>query len=364
MDRGFQVFADVTLEELLQSQEAPVEQQVCLWWSPLRPSHRTNCIYSVELHLPPKAEVLAFLDHQGRKPPRQALAVVYFGNQEDPNVTEYVVGPLPKPTYHQDITIEKYGGKLPYYRRFFLISEREEISIFFMREEYPRAPNFMHQVLDYNGRNLMVLPALPPGFKSGDRKVWMGHFQNVSGPYLHPVGLELQVDVSSLDTSEWQVLNVFYNGQYFEDMEDLERQFNEGRVRVAKVKKAPLDGGFSSLKPRVPPGWPGPLQYEPRGPRYCVRHNQVTFMSWSFAFGMEVNRGPRIFDVRFDDFGNRVQEFTLGTMHTHNIHYKADLDIGGILPDSKKCLHMISAAFNYFSLPKEIIWQRRTKKGR
>ncbi|XP_015284021.1 PREDICTED: primary amine oxidase, lung isozyme-like, partial [Gekko japonicus] len=170
--------------------------------------------------------------------------------------------------------------------------------------EYPKAPNFMRWALDYNGTNLLGLPALPPGFKSGDRKVWMRLFQNVAGFYLHPVGLEVQVDVSSLNVSEWEVVNVFYNGQYFRDMEELEREFNKGRVRVSKVKKTPHNGGYSSLKPRVPHKLLGPLQYEPRGPRYCIRDNQVTFMSWSFAFGMEANRGPRIFDVRFQ--GERI----------------------------------------------------------
>uniref|UniRef100_A0A670YE18 Amine oxidase n=1 Tax=Pseudonaja textilis TaxID=8673 RepID=A0A670YE18_PSETE len=31
-----------------------------------------------------------------------------------------------------------------------------------------------------------------------------------------------------------------------------------------------------------------------------------------------------------EDFGNRVQEWALGTIHTHNIHFKVDLDIGGV----------------------------------
>ncbi|KAL8175752.1 UNVERIFIED_CONTAM: hypothetical protein K2H54_007045 [Gekko kuhli] len=298
------VFADLTPKEMVQVKKYLWNNLgVPLVAPPLaKPSH--NCIYSIVLHLPPKAEVLEFLDHQGRKPTRQALAVVYFGNQEDPNVTEYVVGPLPKPTYHQDITVQKYGGKLPYYRRYLLRVDSVKINVLFIGKEYPKAPNFMRWILDYNVTNLLGLPALPPGFESGDRKVWMRIFQNVAGFYLHPVGLELQMDVSSLNVSEWKVLNVFYNGQYFRDMEELEREFNAGRVRVVKVKKAPLDGGYSSLKPRVPPKSQGPLQYEPRGPRYCIRDNQVTFMSWSFAFGMEANRGPRIFDVRFQ--GERI----------------------------------------------------------
>ncbi|KAL8175756.1 UNVERIFIED_CONTAM: hypothetical protein K2H54_007101 [Gekko kuhli] len=297
------VFADLTPGEMIQVKRYLWDNLGVPLVEPPQAEPSDNCLYSIDLHLPPKAEVLEFLDHQGRKPTRQALAVVYFGNQEDPNVTEYVVGPLPKPTYHQDITVQKYGGKLPYYRRFFLKSELKEIDTL-LSKAFPKAPNFMLRVFDYNGTNLARHPGLPPGFKSGDRKIWMGHFQNVSGFYVHPVGLEVQVDARSLNVSEWEVLNVFYNGQYFRDMEELEREFNEGRVRVAKVKEAPLDGGYSSLKPRVPPEWPGPLRYEPRGPRYCIRDNQVTFMSWSFAFGMEVSRGPRIFDVRFQ--GERI----------------------------------------------------------
>ncbi|XP_042312271.1 membrane primary amine oxidase-like isoform X2 [Sceloporus undulatus] len=263
-----------------------------------------NCVYSITLQLPPKAEVLEFLDHQGARPARQALVIVFFGNQKDPNITEFLVGPLPNPTYHQDVTVEKYGEKLPYYRRPLLANEFEEINTFLKKKAYPKAPNFMHNVLDYNGSNFMYSRAMPPGFKSGDRLIWITHFQNVSGFYLHPVGFEVQLDLSSLDISHWNVKKIFYNGQYFDGMEDIERQFNEGYVKIAQVKKAPFDGGYSSLKMRVPPEGPGPLHYEPRGPRYRIKNNHVFFMSWSFAFGMDAFRGPRVFDIRFK--GQRI----------------------------------------------------------
>ncbi|KAJ6669449.1 hypothetical protein lerEdw1_008259 [Lerista edwardsae] len=263
-----------------------------------------NCIYSIVLQLPPKAEVLKFLDHQGTRPTRQALAVVYFGNQKAPNITEYVVGPLPDPTYHQDVTVQKYGGMLPYTRRNFLLTEIMEVYMFLENKEYPKAPNFMQKVIDYNGTNLIYGVGLPPGLKSGDCKIWVSHFQNVPGFYLHPIGLEVQVDLRSLDASQWKVLKVFYNGQYFQSMEELESQFNQGHVKVVKVNKAPSDRGFSSLKQRVPHTGPGPLHYEPCGPRYRIRNNQVVFMSWSFAFGMDANRGPRVFDIQFK--GERI----------------------------------------------------------
>ncbi|XP_053164983.1 membrane primary amine oxidase-like [Hemicordylus capensis] len=298
-DVHIQIFDDLCPEELVQVKRYLQVNLGVPLVDPPQAKPSDNCIYSIVLQLPPKAEVLKFLDHQGTRPTREALTVVYFGNQEDPNVTEYVVGPLPKPTYHQDITAQKYGGRLPYYRRFPLSNELKEIHTFLKNKEYPKAPNFMQKVIDYNGANLIYTHGLPPGLKSGDRKIWLCHFQNVSGYFVHPVGMEVQVDVSSWNISQWKVLKVFYNGQYFEDMEDIERQFNQGQVKVAKVKKAPLDGGYSSLKPRVPHKGPGPLHYEPRGPRYSIRNNQVVFMGWSFAFGMDANRGPRVFDIRF-----------------------------------------------------------------
>lgn len=262
-----------------------------------------NCIYSIVLQLPPKADVLKYLDQEGIRPTRQALAVVFFGNQKDPNVTEYVVGPLPGPTYHKDVTVQKYGGKMPYYRRVQLKTEMDDVNNFLKNEEYTKAPNFMKKIADYN-RTTVVPRGYPPGLKSGDRKIWLSHFQNVPGYILHPIGLEVQVDCSSLDISQWKVIKVFYNGEYFENMEDLENQFNQGHVKVVKVKMAPSDGGYSSLNQRVPHKGPGPLHYEPHGPRYRIKNNQVDFMSWSFAFGMDAYGAPRVYNIRFK--GERI----------------------------------------------------------
>ncbi|XP_058045123.1 primary amine oxidase, lung isozyme-like [Ahaetulla prasina] len=302
-DCGSQVFQDLTPEEIMQVKRyLQCNLGVPLVETPqAKPSD--NCIYLITLQLPPKAQVLQFLDHQGSKPAREALAVVHFGNQLDPNVTEFVVGPLPEPTYHEDITAQKYGEKLFYSQRFVLANEFNEINEF-LKHEYPKAPNFIQKVLNYNGSNIQYIYQLPPGLKSGDRKMWVSHFQNVTGYYLHPIGLEVQVDHSSLDISDWKIIKVSYNGKYFEDLEDLERQFNMRKVRVDKVKEAPLDGGYSSLKQRVPPKDPGPLQYEPREPRYRIQNNQVTFLNWKFTFGIDASRGPRIFDVRFN--GERI----------------------------------------------------------
>lgn len=298
------VFADLTPEEMVQvvrylqsSLGVPLVDA-----SHANPSE--NCIYYVDVQIPTKAEVLGFLDRGGRQPPRQALAVVYFGNQPDPNVTEYVVGPLPKPITHQDITRQKYGGKLPYHRRPVLGNEYKLIAGFLRRMAFPTAPTFLSQVFDYDGTNLAVMTTAPRGFQSGDRSTWFVLFHNVSGFFLHPVGLELLVDHSSLEVSQWRVSKVFYNGQYYGDLVELEHEFKQGRVKVDAVKKAPPNGGFSSMQPREAPTAPSPLQYVPGGPRYSVRNNHVVSWAWSFAFGVNVNTGMRLFDIRFK--GERI----------------------------------------------------------
>ncbi|KAM9656801.1 uncharacterized protein ACIBXB_009052 [Morphnus guianensis] len=298
------VFADLTPEEMVQVVRYLQGNLGVQLVDASRAKPSDNCIASVDLQVPAKAEVLRFLDGGGARPPREALAVLYFGNQPDPNVTEYVVGPLPTPAYHRDVTVQKYGGKVPYYRRPTLAVEYKQIAGFLKSQVFPTAPSFMRQVMEYDGASLAALTAAPRGFQSGDRITWFVLFQNVSGFFVHPVGLEVLVDHSSLDISQWAVSRVFYNGQYYRDMVQLESAYVQGRISVQKVRKAPRDGDFSSMKPRAPSAALFPLQYEPQGPRYSVRNNHVLFQAWSFAFGMSVNTGLRLFDVRHK--GERV----------------------------------------------------------
>ncbi|XP_059686128.1 membrane primary amine oxidase-like [Gavia stellata] len=298
------VFADLTPEEMVQVVRYLQGNLGVQLVDASRAKPSDNCIASIDMQVPAKAEVLRFLDGGGPRPPREALAVLYFGNQPDPNVTEYVVGPLPTPVYHRDVTVQKYGGKVPYHRRPTLAVEYKQIAGFLKSQVFPTAPSFMRQVMEYDGASLAALTAAPRGFQSGDRITWFVLFQNVSGFFVHPVGLEVLVDHSSLDISRWSVSRVFYNGQYYRDMVQLESAYVQGRISVEKVGKAPRDGDFSSMKPRAPSAALFPLQYEPQGPRYSIRNNHVLFQAWSFAFGMSVNRGLRLFDIRHK--GERV----------------------------------------------------------
>ncbi|NXR08152.1 AOC3 oxidase, partial [Semnornis frantzii] len=294
------VFADLSPEEMVQVVRYLRASLGVQLVDASRAKPSDNCIASIDLQVPAKAEVLRFLDEGGTRPPREALAVLYFGNQPDPNVTEYVVGPLPTPAYHRDVTVQRYGGTVPYHRRPVTGKEYMDINAL-IQQELRKAPGFLAACCDSDGTDLAILTTAPRGFKSGDRATWFVLFQNTPGTgyYLSPVGLEVLVDHSSLDISQWAVSRVFYNGQYLASAGALEDAFLSGLLKVIRLKKPQAEAVLGSMRPRQPPGSPGPLQFEPQGPRYHVRDNRVTFQGWSVTFGMNPNSGPRLFDIRY-----------------------------------------------------------------
>ncbi|KAM6164915.1 amine oxidase [copper-containing] 2 [Rhynchocyon petersi] len=300
-----QLFADLSREELtavmtfLTQHLGPGLVDAAQAW----PSD--NCVFSVELQLPTKAAALAYLDRGGSPPPREALAIVLFGGQAQPNVSELVVGPLPHLSYVRDVTLERHGGPLPYHRRPILPTERAQMWRHLKEVEFRKAPIFLASVHNYNGSTLAPVHATPRGLRSGDRATWIGLYHNVSGIsiFLHPVGLELLLDHKALDPAKWTVQKVFYLGQYYADLGQLEREFKAGRLEVVRVPLPSLNGA-SSLRSRVSSPGPLPLQFLPRGSQYSIQGNLVKSYLWSFTFGHGVYSGLRIFDVRFK--GERV----------------------------------------------------------
>ncbi|XP_005394544.1 PREDICTED: membrane primary amine oxidase [Chinchilla lanigera] len=266
-----------------------------------------TCVYSVELQLPPKAAALAHLDAGGTPPAREALAIVLFGAQAQPNVSELVVGPLPGPSYLRDVTVERYGGPLPYHRRPVLPREYKDIDRMIFERELPQAAGLLHHCCHYTpqGGQLVTVTTVPRGLKSGDRATWFGLYYNVSGAgvFLHPIGLELLVDHGALDPARWTVQKVFFQGRYYDSLARLEDQFEAGLVKVVLVPDNGT-GGAWSLKSPVARGPAPPLQFHPEGPRFSVQGSRVASSLWAFSFGLGAFSGPRVFDIRFQ--GERV----------------------------------------------------------
>ncbi|XP_036691534.1 retina-specific copper amine oxidase isoform X3 [Balaenoptera musculus] len=215
-----QLFADLSREELMAVMSFLTQKLGPGLVDAAQAHPFDNCVFSVELQLPPKAAALAYLDRGSPPPAREALAIVFFGGQAQPNVTELVVGPLPHPSYLRDVTVERHGGPLPYHRRPVLGTESAQMWKHLKEMELPKAPVFLASVFNYSGSTLAALHATPRGLRSGDRATWIALYHNISGVgiFLHPVGLELLLDHRALDPARWAVQQVFYLGRYYADL--------------------------------------------------------------------------------------------------------------------------------------------------
>lgn len=93
------VFADLSAQEL-KTVRSFLWARKELRLQPARaPGIAKNSVFLIEMLLPKKHHVLKYLDHGQRCPVREARAIIFFGDQEHPNITEFAVGPLPQPSY-------------------------------------------------------------------------------------------------------------------------------------------------------------------------------------------------------------------------------------------------------------------------
>nr|BAG59239.1 unnamed protein product [Homo sapiens] len=291
----------------------------------LQPSSTTtmakNTVFLIEMLLPKKYHVLRFLDKGERHPVREARAVIFFGDQEHPNVTEFAVGPLPGPCYMRALS-PRPGYQSSWASR--PISTAEYALLYHTLQE---ATKPLHQFFlnttgfsfqDCHDRCLAFTDVAPRGVASGQRRSWLIIQRYVEGYFLHPTGLELLVDHGSTDAGHWAVEQVWYNGKFYGSPEELARKYADGEVDVV-VLEDPLPGGkghdsteepplFSSHKPRgdfpSPIHVSGPRLVQPHGPRFRLEGNAVLYGGWSFAFRLRSSSGLQVLNVHFG--GERI----------------------------------------------------------
>lgn len=294
------VFADLTREEYMKVQQYLLKQKdLAISTSQItKPSE--NFLFLIELSLPKKAEVLAYLDEKGTKPVREATAVVFHGAKG--YIKEYVVGPLDNPTYHRDVTKERYQVDVPINARPATIGEYVLVFRFFETEIFSKLEKLLRESFGVDKKKtLNAFEQMPRGVRSGDRKTWVSFFRDMSGMYIHPVGFEILLNHESLNMSQWRIEKLFYNGKYFDSVEELQRAYDNGSVKKIVYKESP---DYGSLKPRSKPLQIGPQQFYSEGARYNVSNNHVLYLDWSFAFGLSSLTGMKVFDVRFK--GERI----------------------------------------------------------
>ncbi|XP_028933189.2 amiloride-sensitive amine oxidase [copper-containing] isoform X2 [Ornithorhynchus anatinus] len=290
----------------------------------LKPANETtmakNSVFLIETRLPRKDEVLNFLDKNGSLPTREARVIIFFGARKPPRISEYTVGPLPRPSYLKQV-VPVQPAHIPTWTS----RPVSAVEHMFMDKVMKKATEPLYRLLvettgfwfhNCTDRCLVLSDVGPRGVESGQRRTWFIVQRLVEGLYLHPIGLELQLNHKDSDPESWRVEQVWFQGQYFSSPQDLARWYATEPASALKLEELPLEGDgdteerplFSSYRPRG--SFPnstlvkGPRLIEPQGHRYRVEGNAVVYGGWSFAFRLRSSIGLQLLDLRFG--GERV----------------------------------------------------------
>ncbi|NXW12091.1 AOC1 oxidase, partial [Fregetta grallaria] len=225
------------------------------------------------------------------------------------NVTEFAVGPLPRPSSYRPLRF-KGGRAVPFAARPMTQLEYE-----LLHRTLAEAMEPLYRLLrDSTGfwyhncsqRCLTFSDIAPRGLAPGERRSWLVLQRFVEGFFLHPVGLEVLVDHRDPDPRRWAVQRLWYNGQYFSSPQELAERYQRGTLAVARLAEPPSRQLFSSYEPRgrfatgTPTEVHGAKVCEPQGRRYRLRGNQLEYGGWSLAFRLRSSAGLQLFDLRFN----------------------------------------------------------------
>ncbi|NWV35579.1 AOC1 oxidase, partial [Grantiella picta] len=268
-----------------------------------------NSLFLVELLPPKKRSALRFLEHGGAQPRREARAVIFFGAQAEPNVTELAVGPLPHPSSYRLLGF-KGGRAVPFSARPMTQLEYELLHEALVATMAPLEP-LLREATGFGFQNcsercLTFSDIAPRGLGPGERRTWLVIQRFVEGFFLHPTGLEVLLDHQDPDPRRWAVRRLWYNGRYFGSVRELAESHAQRMLPLARLPEPPARQLFSSYEPRghfasgTPTEVHGAKVCEPQGRRYRLRGNRLEYGGWSLAFRLRSSAGLQLFDVRFN----------------------------------------------------------------
>ena len=311
------VFDDLTVDEITAVRDYLLKQTELKLTKYEKAAINSNYIYLVQLLPPSKDEVLAYLDSDGAKPERKAVAVIFHGATDPPVVREYVISPVDNPTKHEIRNVPGVQRDfVPFNARpFDSVIEFAALDTAVVQGASLKLSKLMRESYDgytyYYGcteKCFRFLFTSPMGFTSEDRYTWVFFLRGLTGHYQHPVDLQLLVNHAGADVSKWTILSIIYNNQTFASVEELVQKYDNGTIAKIKVDAPRENPLFSSYERRgnPQPAKPmrGPQQYDPDGKRYTVNGRHVSYMSWSFDFRMDSNSGMQVYDIKFN--GERI----------------------------------------------------------
>ncbi len=209
------VFQDLSKEEYHTVRDYMIKKSALNIVSHEQAKENTNYIYLIELYIPKKSEVLAYLDGNGKKPARKARVIITNGAKNPPDVEEYLVEPLPNPNKHSKLLMAGYSYPVPFASRPYTTREDDVIKAIAMnvtRDAYVILKESFGYWFHNCTKNCLVFYAdgIAAADKSGDRQTWVLFFRNRRGVNILPVPFEFLIGHADKDTSKWKILQVKY----------------------------------------------------------------------------------------------------------------------------------------------------------
>nr|KAG5706516.1 hypothetical protein BaRGS_028687 [Batillaria attramentaria] len=311
-------FHDITVEELERLYDYLLTVTELNLKPPSQTSVNTASIFMVDLHLPPKADVLRYLDGSGARPPREAKVMVFRGDLSPPVVEEYRVGPLSKPNYIHLMNSGTHRNPVEFAVR--PIGNVEFISMF--ESFVPVVDNEIREVLleSYGGTltncgdnclKAIFITASTGVLNEKRRKYWAVLTHPAEYYHVYPLDIAILLDVTGSNTSQWRVDKIWYAGAYYNSTSELVTRYKDtqqpiNKTRVPFVRTSPDLPSTQNLRGDAVPDPPQrpPVQVEPDGKRYTIHHRHVRYLHWDFDFRMSSFHGPQLYDVKFQ--GERI----------------------------------------------------------
>ena len=280
------------------------------------PSLGNNYINHIYLHPAEKASVLKYLDNGEAFPARYAKVHVTRGSASPPDIMIYKIGPVKEAVNNMTVEKQLQDGEIHFNRRSY--DSREVPTIFSLFRQYMNPlKDVLIESFDgmYYRKGISISFSTLYSLDDNDRR---------SGCYLYskmPTGestlrilpMSFILHHPGTNTSTWYASDFFYLNQGpFASSEELAEAYRNGSLRKFVLPKGyRLTNGqdFSLLRNRSLPlrehsKLPPPRTYEPKGPRYTIKDNVISWMDWQFEFTVHLIKGPAIFDVKFK--GSRI----------------------------------------------------------
>ncbi|XP_078518888.1 diamine oxidase [copper-containing] isoform X2 [Lissotriton helveticus] len=302
------VFADLTPQEMTSVHNFLMGQENLGLVSTQSKLLAKNSIFMIDLHMPKKRNMLKFLDQDGPKPVREARVVIFFGDQPAPNITEFIVGPLPYPYYYRPFSYK--GNRSMRYESRPMTSLENGYIYKKLVELLEPASHILLETSGFSLSNctdqcLTYSDIAPRGLEPGERRSWIILQRFVEGYFIHPIGVEILLNHRSTAPSDWTIEKIWYNDQYFDSVSDFVASYDGDIIEKMKLPEYSKDDLYSTYIPRgkfkTKTNIHGPKFCETQGKRYIVHGNYVEYAGWNFAFRIRLSTGLQLFDIKYND---------------------------------------------------------------